>query len=84
MAGILAILGTAMALRLTLPLLLGRFADDALSGEPTSALTSVALLYVAAALGSAAKMLLLGQGNNVTQFGKRHELGYQLSGFDKD
>ncbi len=59
MAGILAILGTAMALRLTLPLLLGRFADDALSGEPTSALTSVALLYVAAALGSAALDLVV-------------------------
>ena len=53
MAGILAILGGAMALRLLLPLLLGRFADDALAGEPTSALTAVAVAYVAAALGSA-------------------------------
>ena len=53
MAGILAILGVAMALRLALPLLLGRFADDALRGEPTSTLTTLALAYVAAALGSA-------------------------------
>ena len=53
MACILAILGGAMALRLALPLLLGRFADQALSGEPTSALTSLAAAYVAAALGSA-------------------------------
>ena len=53
MAGILAILGVAMALRLALPLLLGRFADDALGGEPTSTLTTLALAYVAAALGSA-------------------------------
>ncbi len=53
MAGILAILGAAMALRLALPLLLGRFADDAIGGEPTSALTTLALAYVAAALGSA-------------------------------
>jgi ATP-binding cassette, subfamily B, bacterial len=59
MAGILAILGAAMALRLALPLLLGTFADDALAGEPTSALTAVALAYVAAALGSAALDLVV-------------------------
>ncbi|HEX5946507.1 MAG TPA: ABC transporter ATP-binding protein [Acidimicrobiales bacterium] len=59
MAGILAILGAAMALRLALPLLLGRFADDALAGRPASALTSLALLYVAAALGSAALDLVV-------------------------
>lgn len=59
MAGILAILGGAMALRLVLPLLLGRFADDALAGEPTSALTTLALAYVAAALGSAALDLVV-------------------------
>ena len=59
MAGILAILGAAMVLRLALPLLLGRFADDALAGRPTSALTSLALLYVAAALGSAALDLVV-------------------------
>ena len=59
MAGILAILGVAMALRLALPLLLGRFADDALAGRSTSALTSTAMLYVAAALGSAALDLVV-------------------------
>jgi ATP-binding cassette, subfamily B, bacterial len=53
LAGILAVLGGAMGLRLALPLLLGRFADDALGGEPTSALTTLAVAYVAAALGSA-------------------------------
>jgi ATP-binding cassette, subfamily B, bacterial len=59
MAGILAILGGAMALRLVLPLLLGHFADDALAGEPTSALTTLAAAYVAAALGSAALDLVV-------------------------
>jgi ATP-binding cassette subfamily B protein len=59
MAGILAILGAAMGLRLVLPLLLGAFADDALAGEPTSALTTLAALYVAAALGSAALDLVV-------------------------
>jgi ATP-binding cassette, subfamily B, bacterial len=59
MAGILAVLGGAMALRLALPLLLGRFADDAIGGEPTSALTTLALAYVAAALGSAALDLVV-------------------------
>jgi ABC-type multidrug transport system fused ATPase/permease subunit len=59
MAGILAILGGAMALRLALPLLLGRFADDALAGEPTAALTTLAVAYVAAAVGSAALDLVV-------------------------
>jgi ATP-binding cassette subfamily B protein len=59
MAGILAVLGGAMALRLALPLLLGRFADDAIGGEPTSALTTLAVAYVAAALGSAALDLVV-------------------------
>jgi ABC-type multidrug transport system fused ATPase/permease subunit len=53
MAGILAVLGTAMALRLTLPLVLGRFADDALAGATTSTLTRLAGFYVVAALGVA-------------------------------
>jgi ABC-type multidrug transport system fused ATPase/permease subunit len=53
MAGILAVLSTAMVVRLTLPLLLGSFADDALAGEPTAALTRLASLYVAAALAAA-------------------------------
>jgi ATP-binding cassette subfamily B protein len=59
LGGILAILGVAMALRLALPLLLGRFADDALEGKPTSALTQLAFAYVAAALGSAALDLVV-------------------------
>jgi ABC-type multidrug transport system fused ATPase/permease subunit len=53
MAGILAILAAAMVVRLSLPLLLGSFADDALAGEPTATLTRLAALYVAAALGAA-------------------------------
>jgi ATP-binding cassette, subfamily B, bacterial len=53
LAGVCAVLAAAMALRLMLPLLLGRFADDALAGRPASALTTLALAYVAAALGSA-------------------------------
>ena len=59
MAGILAVLGAAMALRLALPVLLGRFADDALGGATTSALTTIAAAYVAAALGSAALDLVV-------------------------
>jgi ATP-binding cassette, subfamily B, bacterial len=59
MAGILAVLGASMALRLALPVLLGRFADDALGGATTSALTAVAAVYVAAALGSAALDLVV-------------------------
>jgi ABC-type multidrug transport system fused ATPase/permease subunit len=59
MTGILAILGGSMALRLVLPVLLGRFADDALGGASTSALTAIAGAYVAAALGSAALDLVV-------------------------
>jgi ABC-type multidrug transport system fused ATPase/permease subunit len=59
MAGILAVLGASMALRLALPVLLGRFADDALGGATTSALTTIAAAYVAAALGSAALDLVV-------------------------
>jgi ATP-binding cassette subfamily B protein len=59
MAGILAVLGASMALRLALPVLLGWFADDALGGATTSALTTIAAAYVAAALGSAALDLVV-------------------------
>jgi ATP-binding cassette subfamily B protein len=59
MAGILAVLGASMALRLALPVLLGRFADDALGGATTSAVTAIAAAYVAAALGSAALDLVV-------------------------
>jgi ABC-type multidrug transport system fused ATPase/permease subunit len=50
LAGIVAVLVAAMGLRLFLPLLLGRFADDALAGAGTAALTRIAVAYVAAAL----------------------------------
>ena len=49
----------AMALRLALPVLLGRFADEALGGATTSTLTRLAAAYVAAALGSAALDLVV-------------------------
>jgi len=54
LAGVLAVLGASMALRLSLPLLLGRFADDALAGRPAENLTRLALLYVGVALVSEA------------------------------
>ncbi len=52
LAGVLAVLGASMALRLCLPLLLGTFADDAIEGRPAATLTRVALAYVAVALVS--------------------------------
>jgi len=54
LAGVLAVLGASMALRLSLPLLLGRFADDAIAGRPAADLTRLALAYVAVALVSEA------------------------------
>lgn len=53
LGAILAVLGAAMGLRLVLPVLLGRFADDALAGAPTATLGAIAAVYVVAALGSA-------------------------------
>jgi len=50
LAGIVAVLVVAMGLRLCLPVLLGRFADDALDGARTADLTRIAVAYVAAAL----------------------------------
>jgi ABC-type multidrug transport system fused ATPase/permease subunit len=50
LAGIVAVLVVAMGLRLCLPVLLGRFADDALGGAGTADLTRIAVAYVAAAL----------------------------------
>jgi ATP-binding cassette subfamily B protein len=50
LAGIVAVLVAAMGLRLCLPVLLGRFADDALEGAGTADLTRIAVAYVAAAL----------------------------------
>jgi ATP-binding cassette, subfamily B, bacterial len=54
LAGVLAVLGASMVLRLSLPLLLGRFADDALAGESADALTRMAVAYVVVALVSEA------------------------------
>jgi ATP-binding cassette subfamily B protein len=50
LAGIVAVLVVAMGLRLCLPVLLGRFADDALGGAGTTDLTRIAVAYVATAL----------------------------------
>jgi ATP-binding cassette subfamily B protein len=58
-ARILAVLTVAMGLRLTTPVLLGVFVDDAVSGEPLSDLTWVAALYTAAALAAEALQLLV-------------------------
>ncbi len=52
LVGVLAILGASMVLRLSLPLLLGRFADDALAGQPVDTLTRLAVAYVVVALVS--------------------------------
>jgi ATP-binding cassette subfamily B protein len=54
LAGVLAVLGASMALRLSLPLLLGRFADDALAGRSADTLTRLAVAYVVVALVSEA------------------------------
>jgi ATP-binding cassette, subfamily B, bacterial len=54
LAGVLAVLGASMVLRLSLPLLLGRFADDALAGESADALVRLAVAYVVVALVSEA------------------------------
>ncbi|MGH9192909.1 MAG: ABC transporter ATP-binding protein, partial [Acidimicrobiales bacterium] len=54
LAGVLAVLGASMALRLSLPLLLGRFADDALAGRPADTLTRLAVAYVVVGLVSEA------------------------------
>jgi ATP-binding cassette, subfamily B, bacterial len=54
LAGVLAVLGASMVLRLSLPLLLGRFADDALAGESADTLVRLAVAYVAVALVSEA------------------------------
>jgi ATP-binding cassette, subfamily B, bacterial len=52
LAGVLAVLGASMVLRLSLPLLLGRFADDALAGESADTLVRLAVAYVVVALVS--------------------------------
>jgi len=50
LAGIIAVLVVAMVLRLALPVLLGRFADDALAGAGVDHLTRIAVAYTLAAL----------------------------------
>jgi len=50
LAGIVAVLVVAMVLRLALPVLLGRFADDALAGAGVDHLTRIAVAYTLAAL----------------------------------
>src|SRR5262245_1987663 len=50
LAGIVAVLVVAMVLRLALPVLLGRFADDALAGAGVDHLTRIAIAYTLAAL----------------------------------
>lgn len=57
-AGILGVLVGAMGLRLTTPVLLGHFVDDAIDGRPLSSLTRIAIIYIAAAL--TAEVLQLG------------------------
>jgi ATP-binding cassette, subfamily B, bacterial len=52
LAGVLAVLGASMVLRLSLPLLLGTFADDALAGESADTLVRLAVAYVVVALVS--------------------------------
>src|SRR4029450_13594619 len=54
LAGVLAVLGASILLRLSLPSLLGRFADDALAGESADALVRLAVAYVVVALVSEA------------------------------
>lgn len=56
--GVVALLVVVLGIRLALPALLARFADDAIAGRPTSALTTVAVVYVLAAL--VAEVLQLG------------------------
>lgn len=56
--GVVALLLVVLGIRLALPALLARFVDDAIAGRSTGALTSVAVVYVLAAL--VAEVLQLG------------------------
>lgn len=62
-AGVFALLLVALGLRLGMPALLGRFVDDAIAGKPLSALTTVAAVYVAAALASELLLLVVMWGS---------------------
>ena len=56
-ASVLGVLMASVALRLAVPALLGRFVDDTVAGRPLASLTTVAVLYIAAALGAEALQL---------------------------
>jgi ATP-binding cassette, subfamily B, bacterial len=56
---ILAVLSTAMGLKLAMPVLLGQFVDDAIGHSELSSLTSIAILYIVAALGAEALQLVV-------------------------
>ncbi|MDQ4133083.1 MAG: ABC transporter ATP-binding protein/permease [Actinomycetota bacterium] len=49
-AAVLALLFVALALRLAMPALLGRFVDEAIAARPLSRLTTIAVVYVSTAL----------------------------------
>jgi ATP-binding cassette subfamily B protein len=49
-ARILVVLAFEMTLRLSTPVLLGRFVDGAVAGDPLSSLTRIAVLYIVAAV----------------------------------
>ena len=51
-ATVVAVLMVAVLLRLAMPVLLGRFVDNAVSGRPLDTVTTVAVLYILAALAA--------------------------------
>jgi ATP-binding cassette, subfamily B, bacterial len=53
-AATVSVLLVAIGLRLAMPALLGRFVDSAIDGEPLTALTTIAVVYVATAMGAEA------------------------------
>src|SRR5262245_26833761 len=60
---VLAVLLAAFSLRLTTPVLLGRFVDEATSHRPLADLTNIAAAYVAAALGAEVLQLAVTWGS---------------------
>jgi ABC-type multidrug transport system fused ATPase/permease subunit len=63
LSAVLAVLFTAMGLRLLTPWLLGAFVDAAKDGKPLRALTNLAVFYVLAALVAEALQLLVIRGS---------------------
>lgn len=57
--GVMALLLVALAMRLAMPALLGRFIDAAISGDPVATLTTIAGTYVVIALASEAISLVV-------------------------